>query len=208
MSTDQKNLLRYETFSVRIYHVPASESGFFGPSPSHTVISKGRFVFSNVIPKAILGAGIGENPTSFELENETPVDTNYSTRAKNLSFDNAIQIVSNSLNDIGYSIKSVVGSDKDGWLLIFEKATSYREEELYKLLGELNAKINATSKSYIEKAKTEINQNVLEYLKGIPDEVLAKSFKEQLLENLSLEIDDKLSKMKEEILIELKNPNP
>lgn len=205
-----QNLLKYETQVITISSTKATSGGIYGSTPAYISIDKGRFVY----PQRV-GFGVGNNPTTFELNNDIPFNSQYS-KSSAISFAQAIQLISNALNNSGYSLKSTMllniysvnAQDQqiNSVALIFQKSTSYREEELYKLLGELNAKIDTTSKSYIEKAKTEINQNVLEYLKGIPDEVLAKSFKEQLLKNLSIEIDDKLKKMKEEILLELKKP--
>lgn len=100
----------------------------------------------------------------------------------------------NSINDLNGQL----------YYFVFEKNLAIDNQKLEKLLKEIDIKILNTSNIYIEKAKTEINQNVLLYLKGIPDEVLAKSFKEQLLKNLSIEIGDKLSKIKDEIISELK----
>ena len=91
-------------------------------------------------------------------------------------------------------------------ILIYEKSTSYREEELYKLLGELNIKIDTTSKDYIEKAKNEININVLNYLKNIPNDVLGNAYKDELQSYINIVMDKKLSDLKEQIISELKKP--
>jgi len=203
-STQAQNLLKYETQIIAISSGVGSNIG--GGTFSFISVDKGRFVSQKIV-------GFGKPatpPISFELTNDFPVNSYYSKNAS-ISIMEATQTITNSLNSMGYSLKATIvtkinpqDQQINAIALIFEKATSYREEELYKLLSELNAKIDTTSKNYIEKAKTEINQNVLNYLKGIPDEVLAKSFKEQLLKNLSIEIDEKLQKMKEEILLELK----
>jgi hypothetical protein len=205
LKVDAQSLLKYETQVISITSIEATSGGIIS-IPAHISIDKGRFVYQNNV-----GFGIPSNPKSFELNDGVPVNSKYSQNSS-ISISQAIQLISTSMNNLGYSLKSTVetrtktNQQLDAISLIFEKSTSYREEELYKLLGELNTKIDTTSKNYIEKAKTEINQNVLQYLNGIPDEVLAKSFKEQLLKNLSIEIDDKLKKMKEEILLELKKP--
>lgn len=207
LQVNAQNLLKYETQVITLSQTDGT-SGQFGSTPAYVTIDKGRFVYPQKVT-----FGIPNNPNSFELTNETPLQSYYLKNSA-ISIVQATQLISNALNNIGYSLKSTMvintknpqNQQINSVALIFEKATSYREEELYKLKGELEAKIDTTSKNYIEKAKTEINQNVLNYLKGIPDEVLAKSFKEQLLKNLSLEIDNKLRTMKEEILLELKKP--
>lgn len=183
-----QNLLKYETRLISFSH-----------SESEVFLNTGRFILnkSNSLYPYVQVLG-------YEYISLAPYNSNYSFKGT-ISYFDAIRHISDTLNGDGWSLKSLLNISNT-ILLIFERSTSYREEELYKLLNELNTKIDTTTKNYIEKAKTEINQNVLEYLKGIPDEVLAKSFKEQLLKNLSLEIDEKLRKMKEEMLLELKKP--
>lgn len=206
LNVKAQNLLKHETQVITISSVEAKKNNF-GGDPAYIFIDKGRFVYPQVT------SVIPNNPTTFELNDDTPPRSYYSKNSA-ISIVKATQLVSDGMNKSGYSLKSTMvinttnaqSQQINTIALIFENTTSYREEELYKLLGELNVKIDTTSKNYIEKAKTEINQNVLGYLKGIPDEILARSFKEQLLKNLSLEIDEKLKIMKEEILLVLKKP--
>lgn len=197
-----QNLINYSNLLISVIISPTH-----GQSNPQISVNLGKLDFtqSYIVGKTIYNVNytFGNNQ-----ENSVP---------QYVGYDNVLQGIIKHMNTISYSLKSVnfhtLGGPIDSYDqyskiydLVFEKATSYREEELYKLLGELNLKIESTSKNYIDKAKTEINQNILEYLKGIPDEVLAKSFKDQLISNLSLEINEKLLKMKEEILLELKKP--
>ena len=208
LNSNGQNIINYETKTVTIDYSFYNYTGI-GGFLSLTV-DKGRFVSNS-------RGGYHETYIKgYEFDNN--YDAVFSFKNCEMKTETAIQFIVDEYNKNGYSLKSVVnfktpvpnsptnyGGEKI--ILIFEKAKSYREEELYKLLGELNTKIDSTSKSYIELAKTEINQDVLNYLKEIPNEVLAKSFKDELLKNLEIKIEEKLSKMKEAIILELKN-NP
>lgn len=196
LQVDAQNLLEYKTQLITIS----------SPEPTYLSVDKGRFVYPQ--QTGYMGTN---NPSAYELNNsDIPSRSNYS-RGTTISFVQAIQMITNVLNKEGYSLKLTVvrkfnNLEMGEIILIFEKSTSYREEALYKLYGEMNTKIDTISKNYIEKAKTEINQNVLNYLKEIPSEVLAQSFKEELQTFISNIIDKKFYDLKEEIKLEFKKP--
>lgn len=112
-------------------------------------------------------------------------------------------------NNQGYRLAqmtNVMGFDNnESIVLVFEKSTSYREAELYKLINELTTRIDKTSKKYTDSAMVSIQTNVLNYLKSIPNEVITQAYKEELTKIILSEAEDKLKKVVEELKKEIRN---
>jgi hypothetical protein len=121
----------------------------------------------------------------------------------------ALEFVQINLNDNGYSLKSTAGNvsiEGEGSLtLFFEKSSSYREAELYKLINELTTRIDETSRKYADSAIVVIHTNVLNYLKSIPNEVITQAYKDELTKKILSEAEDKIKKVIEELKKEIRS---
>jgi hypothetical protein len=120
----------------------------------------------------------------------------------------AIQEISNQKNAIGYhlilmnNINDIEGAKI---VLVYEKSSSFREAELYKMINELTTRIDTTSKKYTDSAMVIIQTNVLNYLKSIPNEVITQEYKDQLTKLILSEAEDKIEKVVEELKKEIRN---
>jgi|688.fasta_scaffold45362_3 hypothetical protein len=112
-------------------------------------------------------------------------------------------------NGLGYKlgqITNVKGADNEDILvLVFERSTSFREAELYKLINELTTRIDTTSKKYTDSAIVVIQTNVLNYLKSIPNDVITQAYKDELTKKLLLLAEDKIKEVVEELKKEIRN---
>lgn len=121
---------------------------------------------------------------------------------------NIIQFVLNDLNNRGFFLRSTIGQNDasgNGTIhLIFEKSTSYREAELYKLLNEVTSSIDASSKSHVEKSIATINANTLNYLKSIPNDVITQAYKDELTKVIVNNATTELKAIKEEMVKEIR----
>ena len=121
----------------------------------------------------------------------------------------ALQAVITNHNDQGYKLAQMTNvkgvNNQETIVLVFEKSTSYREAELYKLINELTTRIDTTSKKYTDSAMIVIQTNVLNYLKSIPNEVITQAYKEELTKIILSEAEDKLKKVVEELKKEIRN---
>lgn len=118
------------------------------------------------------------------------------------SYSQVIQTMCNKNNQDGFSLKLFTVSGQQ-IILAFEKSASPREEALYNLLNDLNAKIEATSKKHTEAAMVSVQTNVLNYLKSIPNDVLTQAYKDELTKMILLEAEEKIVKVVDEIKKEI-----
>jgi hypothetical protein len=121
----------------------------------------------------------------------------------------ALQTEIKKYNDQGYKLAQMtnvmLGDQKhEGVILVFEKSTSYREAELYKLINELTTRIDSTTKNYTLAAMTVIETNVLNYLKSIPNEVITQAYKDALTKIIVYEAEEKLKKIAELMVNEIR----
>jgi hypothetical protein len=188
-----QNPFKYESKTITI-NSTKSNDGFNGERISSTT-SVGGFTIQG-------GSTFNQKAVAFDI--------NGSIRsAPNTTIHQVLEFIHKNLNDNGYSLKSAVGNvDIAGTgsvTLFFEKSNSYREAELYKLINELNTRIDATSKKYTDSAMVEIQTSVLNYLKSIPNEVITQAYKEELTKIILSEAEDKLIKVVEELKKEIRN---
>jgi hypothetical protein len=112
-------------------------------------------------------------------------------------------------NNQGYKLAQMTNvkgaNNQETIILVFEKSTSYREAELYKLINELTTRIDTTSKKYTDSAMVLIQTNVLNYLKSIPNDIITQAYKEELTKIILSEAEDKLKKVVEELKKEIRN---
>jgi hypothetical protein len=78
------------------------------------------------------------------------------------------------------------------YVLIFERSNSYREAELYALINEINSNIDKVATDYIDKAKADIQNKLLDYLKDIPKNVLTDEYEKNFSSKITAEIDRKV----------------
>lgn len=121
----------------------------------------------------------------------------------------AIQGEINNYNNQGYKLAQMTNvkdiDNQEIIVLVFERSTSYREAELYKLINELTTRIDTTSKKYTDSAMVVIQTNVLNYLKSIPNKVITQAYKDELTKIILSEAEEKIKKVVEELKKEIRN---
>jgi|GEM_PF-3847235 len=189
-----QNPFKYESKVITV-SVAKGQPSEFMPTPM-AMVSVSQGGFNNT--------GVGYNTTSVSF------DINKSNSpGRRLNVQGAMELIIANLNSQGYALKSSLGeSTSEGFgtvTLFFERSSSYREAELYKLINELTNRIDSSSKRYTDSAMTVIQTNVLNYLKSIPNEVITAAYKEQLTKVIVAEAEDKLKKIAEELKKDIHN---
>lgn len=89
----------------------------------------------------------------------------------------------------------------------FDRPSNYLDQEMKALRLELTQRIDARTKRMADSTVAAVNQNVLNYLKAIPDDVITKAYKDNLTKQLEEYAKASFERMKDEVLKELRN-NP
>lgn len=164
----------------------------------------GEWLVTAVSPGGFNNTGVGLQQRSVSFD----INKNNSGGMK-ISLQTALQMIADNMNSKGYSLKSMAGAPDLSGLgtatLFFERSTSYREAELYKLINELTTRIDSTTKKYSDSAMRVIHTNVLNYLQSIPNEVITQAYKDQLSKMILAEAEDKIRKVIEELKKEIRN---
>lgn len=92
-------------------------------------------------------------------------------------------------------------------ILHFDRPSNYLDQEMKALRLELTQRIDARTKRMADSTIAAVNQNVLNYLKAIPDDVITKAYKDNLTKQLEEYAKASFERMKDEVLKELRN-NP
>jgi hypothetical protein len=159
---------------------------------------------------------IAQNPYKYESKvvtinatKQVPDGKIGSFGLKTVSNLDVLQVEITKHNNQGYKLAqmtNVKGVDnQDVVVLVFEKSTSYREAELYKLINELTTKIDDTSRKHINAAKIDINTDVFNYLKSITDGILKEEYQEELRKKIVEDMENELKKLKEDIIKDIRN---
>jgi hypothetical protein len=163
----------------------------------------GEWLATSVSPGGFNNTGVGlqQRSVSYDINKNTP--------GIKITLQTAMQMITDHMNGKGYTIKTMAGApDLSGVgtaSLIFEKSTSYREAELYKLISELTTRIDTTAKKYTDSAMRVTHTNVLNYLQSIPNEVITQAYKDQLSKMILAEAEEKIRKVVEELKKEIRN---
>lgn len=123
---------------------------------------------------------------------------------------NVLQGEMDKYNRQGYKLAQMTnvkgpGNAEDNLVLVFERSTSFREAELYKLIGELTARVDSTSRKYTDSAMIVINTNVLNYLKSIPNDVITQAYKDELSRMIVLQAEEKIREIVEGLKREIRS---
>ena len=187
LSVFSQNPYKYESKVITLNSVDGGQ--YVGIK---TTVSSGGFIAQSRFPHPV---------TAFNMRGNV--------KTGSIDIHRALELVHKILNENGYSLKSTVGNVEISGIgsvtLFFEKSSSYREAELYKLINELTTRIDATSKKYTQSAMVEIQTNVLNYLKSIPNEVITQAYKDELTKIILSEAEDKLKEVVEELKAEIRN---
>lgn len=163
----------------------------------------GEWLTTSVSPGGFNSTGVGLQQTA------TSYDITKNSAGLRITLQTAMQMIANHMNGKGYTIKTMAGApDLSGVgtaSLVFEKSTSYREAELYKLVSELTTRIDTTAKKYTDSAMRVTHTNVLNYLQSIPNEVITQAYKDQLSKMILAEAEEKIRKVVEELKKEIRN---
>lgn len=147
-----------------------------------------------------------QNPFNIETKLEF-VDVKKTLGASKTADIDPLQTLSTSYNNKGFKLINMMPvkiSGDEKIILIFEKSSSYREAELYKLITELTTRIDTTSKKHTDSAMLTIQTNVLNYLKSIPNDVITQAYKEELTKMIMLQADTQLRAIVEELKKEIR----
>lgn len=104
---------------------------------------------------------------------------------------------------LGFGIYTGGNSVTKYLYLNFEKADSFKEIELNRLISEINTKIENKAQYYVDSAMTQMNLNLLEYLKQIPTDVITQEYKTIMTEAFKTQAENSfkevITKLKSEI---------
>jgi len=186
-----QNPYKYES---KVITVTTSKTVILDNPILTTTVNPGGFTFT--------GVGFNQRPVSYDI-------TKTNSTANGATLHSVLQLIIDHMNGKGYTLKTMSsGPDITGIgtaALVFEKSSSYREAELYKLINELTTRIDTTSKKYTDSAMRVTHTNVLNYLRSIPDEVITQAYKDQLSKMILAEAEEKIRKVVEELKKEIRN---